>query len=61
MSDEIDEVVTFPTLDEAIARAMADVGDDGGIVCVHAGDCEIDDDGEGCDCEVLTLEVGAKA
>lgn len=59
--DEVFEVVTFPDLDEAIAHAMADVGE-GGIVSIHATDCELSEDGEDtCTCEPMTLTVGAKA
>ena len=61
MSDEeIDEVVSFETIEEAIAVAMPDVGD-GGIVSIHAADCELnEEDEDSCTCEPLTLTVGAK-
>ena len=62
--DEVFEVVTFPDLDEAIAHAMADVGE-GCIVSIHATDCELSEDGEdesqSCTCVPLDLVVGAKA
>lgn len=62
MSDEpIDEVVSFATIEEAIAKAMADVGE-GGLVSIHAEDCAIDEEtGAECTCEPITLTVGAKA
>lgn len=60
MSDEIDEVVSFPTLDEAIAAALAESAP-GEIVVVHAAHCEADEDGDGCTCEPLELTVGAQA
>lgn len=59
--DEIDEVVSFPDLDAAIAHAMADVGE-GGVVAVHDVDCELTEEDEGsCTCTPLELVVGAKA
>jgi hypothetical protein len=61
--DEIDEVVSFDTFEEALAHAMDDVGDDG-IVSVHAEDCELRSDSENesaCTCEPLILRLGAKA
>jgi hypothetical protein len=59
--EEIFAVVSFPDLDAAIAAAMRQVGD-GGIVSVHADDCELDDErGAACSCEPLVLEVGARA
>ena len=60
MSGEINEVVSFPDLDAAIAAALADAPD-GTIVVIHAADCEADEDGEGCDCDPLELTTGAQA
>lgn len=61
MSDEPEDVVSFDTLDEAIAHALADLGP-GGILTVHQDDCESEDGEDGCTCEPLVLQVqGAEA
>lgn len=57
LDDELDE---YDTLDEAIAAAMADL-DPGGLLTVHAEDCESEDGETNCTCEPLTLTVGARA
>lgn len=63
MSGEVNGVLDadeYETLDEALAAAMEQVGD-GGIVTIHAEDCEIEDDEDSCTCEPMTLVRGAAA
>lgn len=50
----------FDTLDESIARAMSEL-DPGGVLTIHAENCESEDGEDGCTCEPLTLVVGAQA
>lgn len=58
MSDSFEN--GFDTLDEAIAAAMTEL-DPGGVLTVHAEDCESEDGEDGCTCEPLTLVMGAQA
>lgn len=53
----LDDVAEFDSLDDAIAAALADL-DDGGVVAIHAEDCAIDEDGDGCDCDVVEIRKG---
>ena len=50
----------YDTLDEALAAALACV-DPGGVVSVHADDCESEDGENGCTCTPLMLTLGAEA
>lgn len=50
----------YETQEEAIAAALAEL-DPGGVLQVHADDCEMVDDEEQCTCVPLTLTVGAEA
>ena len=55
-TDDIDEVVTFETIEEAIAglRARLDVGQ---TVLLHAEDCAMDEErGTECDCTPILIE-----
>ncbi len=55
---EADEYETF---EEAYAAALEQVGD-GGIVTIHAEDCEHDgEDDDTCSCIPIDLVKGAKA
>lgn len=58
MTDD-DEPETFPTQEDAIVAAMAEA-EPGDIVEIHDAACaaQVDED---CDCEVLTVRVGAQA
>lgn len=58
---EPDGVPIYKTQDEAIARALDEVGPDG-LVEVHAGDCQSRDFDDGaCTCTPITLRRGAVA
>lgn len=60
-SDGREDVVSYDTIDEAIAAALAEVGP-GGIVVIHDADCEQHGaDEEHCSCNPLELRIGAEA
>lgn len=55
MSDEeIDEVVTFETIEEAIPRLREQLPP-GSSILLHAEDCAIDEDAD-CDCTPILIE-----
>jgi hypothetical protein len=60
MTDDPEDVVSFDTLDEAIAYAIADL-EPGGTLTIHADNCESEDGEDNCTCEPLVLTTGASA
>lgn len=59
MTDDA-EIIYTETLDEALAVAFEDAPP-GTVVTVHDGDCEGDDEGDGCTCEPDEYVTGARA
>lgn len=57
MSDSPDDVVSFDTLDEAIAHALSEI-EPGGTLTVHEDDCESEDGETDCTCEPLVIQTG---
>jgi hypothetical protein len=47
----------YDTQEEAIAAALAEI-EPGGIVSVHALDCEMEDDEDECTCTPMVIQVG---
>lgn len=54
------ETAEFENQDQAIAFAMT-LLEDGDYLVIHAENCKIDDDREGCTCQPATLQKGPAA
>lgn len=56
----MDTEAEYATLDEAIAAALSEL-EPGGVLVIHADECESEDGEEGCTCTPLELTKGAEA
>jgi hypothetical protein len=54
------EVITVESDDEGIALALS-MCEPGESVILHEGGCNVESNGDGCDCQCTTLTPGAKA
>ena len=56
MNDDIDEVVSFETIEEAVAELRARLPPDCSVL-LHAEDCELDEEEQaGCTCTPILVE-----